>query len=335
MKVIFFSVIILFAVAVMELACGSSGFGLPEVFTENSGLSEDPFGGENAEITGTEINPVFRLRLLRTAAAVGVGGALALAGLLLQSVLKNPLADPFVLGISGGAAAGAGMVMLTGLAVLTPFAVSGGAFGGAVVVLLLVMLFSGGVRSGERLLLSGVMTGSLAGAVLMIMTALCNDSRKIAGVSRWMLGDFQAPQVEMLLLLWIALVIGAIIAVRGAKALNVISFDDERAFFLGFDPVKYSRIFAVVAALLTAFSVAVAGIIGFCGLVVPHCVKKVLGTDHRKVVVPVFLWGGIFLGMCDSISSIMPAGVNLPAGVITAAVGAPVFLWILNCRRKI
>jgi iron complex transport system permease protein len=336
-KGVFFAIAVFAAVFFLELLCGVSGFGLPDFYLPPEIIADDPFAAGEVQSTlfaANEINPIFKLRLLRSAAALITGGSLALAGLLLQSVLKNPLAEPFILGISGGAAVGAGIMIFTGAAALCAFAASAGAFGGALAVLFILMIMTGRNKTGESFLLSGVMTGAAAGALLMVMTALCNDTGRIAAMTRWMMGDLQTPQVELLIPAVVTALAALLVSCSKAKILNLISMGDGMAFHLGCDPVKNGRFFICTAALLTAVTVALAGIIGFCGLVVPHIVKKVMGHDHRKTVLPVFFWGGSFLGICDCLSSGVIMGKTLPVGVVTTLAGAPVFIWILNRRRQ-
>lgn len=318
MKKILIALAVLAFTVWLEMSTGSSGFGLPGVFME----------------TG-EPNPIFELRWLRCLAALTVGGALAVSGMILQAVLRNPLAEPFVLGISGGAATGAGLVMFSGLATVCAFAVSIGAFVGAAAVLLLVLWLARGDVSGERLLLSGVMAGAVAGAVLMCLTAFAGDTRKVAGLAWWMLGDLQTPRREMLFPAMAVALAGTFAAFVFSRCLNAVALGRENAFYIGYDAEKVIRNFVLLAALLTAVTVALAGIIGFCGLLVPHAVRRIYGGEHRKITWLVFIWGAVFLGLADSLASGLVPGMELPLGVVTTLAGGPVFLYILNRRRTL
>ena len=316
MKRILIAIAMLAFTVWLEMSTGSSGFGLPAFLLE----------------TG-ESNPIFELRCLRALAALTVGGALAVSGMILQAVLRNPLAEPFILGISGGAAAGAGLVMFSGLAAVCAFAVSIGAFAGAAAVLLLVLWLARGDVSGERLLLSGVMAGAVAGAVLMCLTAFAGDTRKVAGLAWWMLGDLQTPRSEMLYPAMAVALLGTFATYVFSRSLNAVALGRENAFYIGYNAERVIRNFVLLAALLTAVTVALAGIIGFCGLVVPHTVKRICGGAHRENAWLVFIWGAVFLGLADSLASGLIPGMELPLGVVTTLAGGPFFLYILNRRE--
>ena len=316
MKRLAVAIAVLVLAAWLEMATGQAGFGVPDFFTE-SGLR----------------NPIFELRFLRTLAALTVGGALAVSGMILQAVLRNPLADPFILGISGGAAAGAGVVMFTGLAAVSALAVSIGSFAGAAGVLFLVLWLARGDASGERMLLSGVMAGAVAGAVLMCLTAFADDTRKVAGLAWWMLGDLQIPRSEMLYPAMAVTLGGTLTAYVFSRSLNAVALGRESAFYVGCNADRTIRNFVLLAALMTAMTVSLAGIIGFCGLVVPHMVRRLAGGENRSTVWLTFVWGAIFLALADSLAGGLIPGMELPLGVVTTLAGGPVFLWILNRRE--
>lgn len=281
-----------------------------------------------------ELHPIAELRLIRMAAAFTVGGSLALAGLTFQAVLRNPLAEPFILGLSGGAGVGAALCIITGLQAVTIYALPFSAFTGAMVVLALVLVVSrGGGRGSENLLLSGVIAGTLSSSLLMYLLSIA-QADELAGVTWWMLGDLQAVD-EKLLLPGMLLAFAAFGILRfSAGELNALSLGEERAFYLGTTPGRAAFRLIVVASFLTAMTVTLAGIISFCGLIVPHIVRKLRGCDHRKNVGSVFLAGGLFLMICDIGSRIVWSEREIPIGVVTSLIGGPLFLWLLNRRRS-
>ncbi len=285
-------------------------------------------------VTPDGVHPVAELRLIRMTAAFTVGGALALAGLIFQAVLRNPLAEPFILGLSGGAGVGAALCFILGLQAFSIYALPFSALGGALTVLTLVLLISRGGGSGsENLLLSGVIAGTLSSSMLMYLLSVAQTD-ELAGVTWWMLGDLQSVD-ERLLFPALAFVCSAFVFLRfSAGELNALSLGAERAFYLGCNPVRSALGLILTASLLTAVTVTLAGIISFCGLIVPHIVRKFCGSDHRKNCTPVFLAGGLFLMICDIVSRSVRSAGEIPIGVVTALVGGPLFLWLLNRRRS-
>ncbi len=312
------NLLILFILALLVLLalCGGSGWLPPHEFRSEG-----------------EWSPFFELRLIRVTAALVVGGSLALSGLVFQAILRNPLAEPFTLGLSGGAGVGAVLAFLIGLHAWTIYAVPLGAFVGALTVLTLVLVLNSGTgRSSESLLLSGVIAGTIASSVLMYLLSTA-DGEALEGVTWWMLGDLQAIDTDLLGPMALAALL-ALTAFRFfAGDLNALSLGDEAAFYLGSNPRRLLPFLVVLAALPAAATVALCGIIGFCGLIIPHIVRRLYGCNHRKIVVTAFLWGGGFLVLCDLLSrSLFPAR-ELPIGVVTSLIGGPLFLWLL-CRKK-
>jgi len=269
---------------------------------------------------------VLDLRLPRALAAFVVGGLLGLAGALMQVLLRNPLADPYVLGVSGGAAVGALLSMLLGLA-------SGwipvNAFAGALGSMLLVFLVAHG-RGGwtpTRLLLTGVVVAAGWGAVISFLLAVSPD-RELRGMLFWLMGDLahtSGPGWTVL-----ALLAGLVLALAVARPLNLLARGDLQAQALGVavGPLRLGIYFA--ASLLTAAAVTVAGSVGFVGLVVPHMIRLMAGADHRILLPAAVLLGGSLLTAADAVARIIIAPQQLPVGVITALIGVPVFLVLLH-----
>ncbi|MES2298883.1 MAG: iron ABC transporter permease [Pseudomonadota bacterium] len=279
------------------------------------------------------------LRIGRAASAFVTGAALSLAGVMMQALLRNPLADPYVLGISSGAAVGAVAALLLGAAL---WAVDLSALGGAVAISLLLYFFArrelGGLRGGAGaqtgdsgvLLLTGVVLASACMALVTLMLSVAPESR-LRGIVFWMIGDLSGSSWRVLP--W--LVLGAVLLFlrRRARALNVLALHAEAAATLGVDVGATRRALFVCAGLLTASAVTSAGSIGFVGLIVPHACRHAFGPDHRLLLPASLLAGGAFLVLADTLARTVLAPQQLPVGVITSLIGVPVFLFQLHQLR--
>ncbi|MBR2509238.1 MAG: iron ABC transporter permease [Lentisphaeria bacterium] len=279
-------------------------------------------------------SPIAELRLIRILAALIIGGSLALAGMTFQAVLKNVLAEPFTLGISGGAGVGAALAVVLGLKSLTLYAVPFSALAGALAVLLLVLIISrNGSYGTESLLLSGIIAGTVCSSILMYLLSVA-ETEELANVTWWMLGDLQSVDLDLLIFQGIYALIATVILFILGNDINAISLGDEQAFYMGVNVKRVNFILILTASLLAAGTVALAGIISFCGLIIPHIVRKLWGSDHKKIIFTNFFAGGIFLMLCDIGSRSVFTARELPIGVLTAVIGGPVFLFLLNRRSK-
>ena len=268
------------------------------------------------------------LRLPRALAGFATGGSLALAGALLQVLLRNPLADPYVMGVSGGAAVGALAAMLIGASAwLTPVGAFGGGFLSTIMVFGLAR--GAGAWSPTRLLLTGVIVAAGWGAVVALLLSLAPEAQ-LRGMLFWLIGDLSSPPAPWLALAVLAL--GVIVALPFARDLNALSRGETAAAALGVSRHLPWLIFAL-AALLTAVAVTTAGAIGFVGLIVPHAVRLVLGNDQRVVLPASALAGGALLLIADTLARQVVAPAQLPVGVITALIGVPLFLLLLRRDR--
>lgn len=272
---------------------------------------------------------VFELRLPRTLAAFATGGLLAVAGALMQVLLRNPLADPYVLGLSGGAAVGALLAMLTGLSALL---ISGAAFAGAMLAMVLVFALAHGTGSwtASRLLLTGVVVAAGWGAVITLMLAL-TPSYKLPGMLYWLMGDVSYARTP-----WpavIVLIVAIMLVLPLARNLNVLARGPMQAAALGVSVRPLEWTIYVLASLLTATAVTTAGSIGFVGLIVPHMLRLLLGNDQRIILPASALAGGTLLVLADTLARTMIAPEQLPVGVITALLGVPTFLYLLHRSR--
>lgn len=303
------------ASVVLALAIGSVDIGWADVARVLTGAGD-----------GLARTVILDLRLPRALNAFAVGGLLALAGALLQVLLRNPLADPYVLGISGGAASAALAALALGLGTA---GVSGSAFVGALVSMALVFGLSRarGTWTPTRLLLTGVVVAAGWGALISLMLALAPD-RHLYGMLFWLMGDLSrgGPSWPGLLVLLAAL----LACLPLGRPLNLLARGDLNAAALGADVARLRAGIYFLASLLTAAAVTVAGSIGFVGLIVPHLLRLLGGNDHRTLLPNAALLGGSFLVLADALARTVAAPQQLPVGVITALLGVPVFLILLQ-----
>jgi len=276
------------------------------------------------------------LRASRALVAFATGGALALAGLMMQALLRNPLADPYVLGVSSGASVGA---LLALLLMASTLMVDAAALVGAVgVSLLLYALARRDLRSGQAaeggasmLLLTGVIVSALCGSLVTLMLSIAPEGR-LRSMIFWLIGDLAGAPLR--LAPWLVLVGALLFAMRSARAMNMVALHAENAVTLGVRVSALRKGLFFVSALLTASAVTSAGSIGFVGLIVPHACRFAFGPDHRVLIPAVVLSGGAFLVLCDTLARTIVAPQQLPVGAITAMIGAPVFLYQLHRMRK-
>jgi iron complex transport system permease protein len=268
---------------------------------------------------------VLDLRLPRALAGFACGGLLALAGALMQVLLRNPLADPYVLGISGGAGVGAMVAILLGLSVA---GLNGLAFLGALGAMLIVfgLAHGDGAWTQTRLLLTGVIVAAGCGALVALMLSIAPE-HKLRGMLFWLMGDLSQTGAP-----WIALAIlvsALIAAMPFARELNLLARGHDTAQALGVDVKRLRYTVYAIASLVTAVAVTSAGSIGFVGLVVPHLVRLVIGNDQRLLLPASVLAGGALLTLADTLARTIVAPQQLPVGVLTALIGVPVFLFLL------
>jgi iron complex transport system permease protein len=271
---------------------------------------------------------VLALRLPRALAAFSVGGMLALAGALMQVLLRNPLADPYILGISGGAATAALGAMLLGLGAE---GVSGASFAGALLAMWLVFALGrgDGEWSATRLLLTGVVIAAGWGALIGFLLAT-SPGRQLPGMLFWLMGDLGSTSVAGPWLGGPVLLLGVGVGVLLAPRLNVLAHGDLQAASLGIALAQLRLGIYLAASLLTAAAVTIAGTIGFVGLVTPHLLRLLGCTDHRRLLPACALLGGVLLVAADTAARTWLAPRQLPTGIVTALIGVPVFLLLLR-----
>ena len=305
------------AVFAAALLTGTSGIGLQRALLALTG-----HGDEAAR------SVLLAVRLPRVLAAFGVGSLLALAGVLLQALFRNPLADPYVLGVSGGAAVGALLAMIAGLAaILVQSAAVAGALGAVGTVYLLAR--GGGT---PRLLLTGVVLASACGALVSVLLAIA-DSSRVRGMVFWLAGD-----LEWAVSPWLSAgtaLLAVALAVVVARPLNVLAAGELRARTVGLALEGWRTLLFVACATLTALAVVSAGTVGFVGLITPHAVRLTFRTsDHRIVAPAAALAGGMLLAAADLVARTIASPRQLPVGAIMALVGAPLFVALLRARSR-
>ncbi len=272
---------------------------------------------------------LWRLRLPRAAAAWTVGALLSLSGCLMQVLLRNPLADPYILGVSGGASCAALFGMTLGVSAV---AVPALAWGGALVSILIVFSLARGEGpwSGTRLLLTGVVTASGWAALISLLLTLGPDS-SLRGMLFWLIGDLSYARLPWWALAILTMVFLACLGM--ARSLNVLAMGETTARLLGEPTGKLLWLVYLLASILTATAVSISGNIGFVGLIVPHLMRLLVGSDHRILLPAAAMFGGFFLVVSDTIARTMLSPRQLPVGVVTALLGVPLFLLLLNRAR--
>ena len=295
-------------------------------------------GSDTLESTGPSPAVIlWEVRLPRLLLAFLVGSSLATVGVTLQALLRNPLADPYILGISSGAALGAALAVqfgvswaFAGFSAIHLFAF----IGAAVTMIGIYHIAAGGGRIPiQTLLLAGVIINAILSALILFITSL-SDSTSAFRLFFWLMGSLATLGYVGLLALAVYVILGLALLFGEARHLNLLSLGEEPAKGLGLEVERIKRVIFFTSALLTGAVVAVSGLIGFVGMIVPHGVRMVLGPDHRLLLPAAALVGGTFLAIADTIARSLLAPTELPVGVITALCGGPFFIYLLMSRRK-
>ncbi len=270
---------------------------------------------------------IWRIRLPRALLAAAVGGALSLGGLVFQARLRNPLAEPYILGIAGGAAVGAIAGMFAGLAMFPGVTLA--SFIGATLVMGIVLLLSRSrtVGRSESLLLAGVMMNAFCSACIMFLISV-SESSQVHHILFWLMGDLSMAESEQLVLL-LPLFVCFVLLFAMARPMNLLLTGEESAAALGLDVRRSTWLLLGTTTFMVSLVVSQAGLVGFVGLVVPHFFRLLLGSDHRVLVPACIFGGGAYLVLCDLLARSLPASGEMPVGVITAMIGAPLFVFML------
>ncbi len=291
----------------------------------------EEFAGDGAE--GTQRAIVTQIRFPRVLLAAAVGAGLAVSGVSVQTLVRNPLADPWILGVSAGAGFGAILVIVVGGSFGT-LSVPAAAFAGALLTFLIVFLLArrGGKLSPLRLILVGVAVAALLSAATNYLVIRSPDNAQLRSALFWLLGGVAGARYSWLVAPTAVLAVASVLLVVQARALNSLALGDETATTLGVDVDRLRTTLVVLVALLVGTVVAVSGAIGFVALMLPHIGRLLVGPDHRRLVPVAGLAGAIFLVWVDVGARMLIRPAELPIGVVTAALGAPFFLWLIGRR---
>ena len=317
--------VILFAITIFALATGPSEVG----FTDVADLL---LGGEGESLDPAVRDIVLRIRLPRVILGLLVGGALASAGAVFQALLRNPLADPYVLGVSGGAAlAGISVLALGSVFAVPTQSVPIAAFVGGLIATGLLYWVSGGRgrSSSTSLLLTGVVFNAFASAGIVFLASLAGffDGSRIF---LWLIGHLSAVDIDAAGIVAASVLLGLTTACVLSRSLNLLALGDETAAQLGVPVEAHRRWLLVATSLMVGAAVAVSGLIGFVGLIVPHSLRLVIGSDHRLLIPATALTGAGFLVLSDTLARTALDGRELPVGAVTALVGGPLFIYLLR-----
>jgi iron complex transport system permease protein len=315
---------ILLGISIFSLSVGSAGIPVKRIASlilEGKGT--------------TEYSILFDIRLPRIILGFAIGGSLSLAGVILQGMFRNPLVEPYTLGISGGAALGVCLNIILRLDLtLSVLSMPVCGFLGAILVILLVYSLSlkRGILKIHGILLTGVMISFISSSLIMLIMAT-SRTEDIHGIVFWIMGSLEEPNWLLIKLMASISILGLIVSYLFCLDLNALSLGEEEAIHLGIDIEKVKKMLFLLASLLTGFSVSIAGIIGFVGLVVPHFVRMFVGGDHKILLISSFLCGAGFLIFCDTLARTIIAPMELPVGVITGILGGSLFIYALTKRQ--
>lgn len=279
---------------------------------------------------------ISQVRLPRVILGIAVGGSLSLAGVILQGIYRNPLVEPFTLGISGGASLGVAFTIVLGLhSAFGSFMLPLSGFIGAFSVILLVYVLSTRKASVniQSMLLTGVMISFIASSAMMFLMAI-TSSDNLHGIVFWIMGSLDEPDLTLIYFTLVVGIIVLLISYLFVQPLNALRLGEEKAMHLGINTNLVIKLMFLLASLLAGICVSVAGVIGFVGLIIPHILRLILGYDYRILLISSFLLGGIFLVLSDIVARSIISPNELPIGVITGIAGGLVFLMLMGQKRS-
>ena len=323
------ALLLLLVAVVLGIAIGETRIPVRVVFE----VLSNKLAGGNYAVDPIDQGIVWNYRLTRALVAAACGAGLAISGVMLQSLLRNALAEPYLLGISAGASTGAVLVSVAGLGA-GAISMTTGAFFGAVCAFSMVALLahaagSGGLRNSGQIVLAGIAGSQLFNALTSLIITKSGSAEQARGIMFWLLGNLSGVRWSDTFLTVAVALVGMVICVLHARALDAFTFGSESAASLGVPVRRVQLTLLLVAALITAVMVSIVGAIGFVGLVIPHAARLLVGVRHSRLIPASALIGAIFLIAADVVSRTLIPGQVLPIGVITALVGAPVFAGIL------
>ena len=289
--------------------------------------------GDNGSV---EYMLIRQVRMPRIMMGIAVGGSLSLAGLILQGVYRNPLVEPFTLGISGGASLGVALTIVFGLHHFAgEFILPLSGFLGALLVVFIVYTFGTGRGKTDvtRMLLTGVMVSFVASSAMLLLLSL-STTNDIHGIIFWTMGSLDEPNNSLIMLNMGIALFGLVASYWFVRPLNALRLGEEKALHLGINTSRSVKALFLLASLMAGVSVAIAGVIGFVGLIVPHLLRMIFGSDYRILLVSSFLVGGSFLVLSDILARTILSPNELPIGVITGIIGGTIFILMMNRKKQ-
>ncbi len=289
-----------------------------------------------ADENSLEYMLISQLRMPRIVLGVAVGGALSLAGVILQGIYRNPLVEPFTLGISGGASLGVAFTIVFGLQLsIGSYMLPLSGFAGAFIIIFLVYTLSS--RKGniniQHMLLTGVMVSFVASSAMMFLMAI-SSSDNLHGIVFWIMGSLDEPDTGLVWMTFIVTILVLFLSYLFVQPLNALRLGEEKALHLGINTNVAIKILFLMSSLLAGICVSVSGVIGFVGLIIPHVLRMFLGSDYRILLISSFLLGGSFLVLSDVVARTIISPNELPIGVITGIVGGIVFILLMSGKAK-
>ena len=288
--------------------------------------------GDSSIGTGAVADVVWLIRIPRIVLAIAVGVGLSVVGIVMQAIVKNPLADPYILGVSSGASLGATLAVVLGIGSVfgsNSIGIMGftGAFGVSVLVLMISNI--GGRSNSIKLLLAGMALSSVCSSFSSFLVYISDDSQKLKTITFWLMGSLAGAKWNEIAFILPIIILGVIFFMTQYRTLNLMLLGDEVSITLGTDLHKFRIIYLLITSLMIGLLVYVSGMIGFIGLIIPHIVRIIFGTDHKKIIPIAALLGAIILIWADVISRILIKGTEIPIGIVISIIGAPLFVWLM------
>ncbi len=288
--------------------------------------------GDSSIEAGAVADVVWLIRMPRIVLAIAVGAGLSVVGVVMQAIVKNPLADPYILGVSSGASLGATLAVVLGIGSVfgsNSLGIMGfiGAFGVSILVLMISNI--GGRSNSIKLLLAGMALSSVCSSFSSFLVYISDDSQKLKTITFWLMGSLAGAKWNEIVIILPVIILGTIFFITQYRTLNLMLLGDEVSITLGTDLHKFRIIYLVITSLMIGLLVYVSGMIGFVGLIIPHIVRIIFGTDHKKIIPITALLGSIILICADVISRSLIKGTEIPIGIVISIIGAPLFVWLM------
>ena len=323
------------AALILGICLGSVNIALPD--TVSILLAKLSGGAVKDSVDASLVSILWEIRIPRTLCAFLVGGALAVSGAVIQSILQNPLASSYTLGVSSGACLGAAVVIITGAgsAAIGYLLLPAVGFGCGLLTVLLVILIASRLDSGfqnHTIILFGMIFSLFVNAVMTMLSAL--NRNHMQRLILWQMGSFSGRRYTHAAVIFVCVLAGTVLILFFHRELDILSFGDEEAAAVGVDQKKTKILLLILSSFLTGVSVCFTGVIGFVDLTIPHIVRRLCGSAHITVIPVCFLLGGAFMTLCDLLARTLMAPQEIPIGAITAFIGAPFFLWVYYKGRR-